>query len=49
MRSSYYQGPESPRSKEERVLLGDAPEGTNLACALILTKEFDGAVLKADP
>jgi ferredoxin len=42
-------GPKVPQSKAERILLGDAPEGTHLACAVVLTKEFDGAVLKVDP
>jgi ferredoxin len=41
-------GPKKERSKCERIFLGDAPEGTHLACDLRLTPDFDGAVLEWD-
>jgi ferredoxin len=31
-------GPKVPRTRAERVLLGDAPEGVHLACDINLTK-----------
>jgi Na+-transporting NADH:ubiquinone oxidoreductase subunit NqrF len=41
-------GPKLPRTLAERILLGDAPETTHLACDIKLTKDFDGAIVTVE-
>jgi ferredoxin len=41
-------GPKLPRTPAERILLGDAPETTHLACDIKLGKPFDGAILNVE-